>query len=285
MASDPRDELYRSDPDEFVARRTALAKELATAGEKAAAKELRTAKRPTTAAWALNQLRDLAPDEVAQVAEVAAAWAGERVQLQEAGADGGSDMRGLMDRKRALVRALLAQARLVLADTGRASDAVERQVADTLDAALVDPEVAALLAAGQLVTATRATGLEGMLAPDRPAVSGSAPAKGAHAAKAGPSKSDEVGDELQRRREAKARAAEEARAKVDADLAAAAAEEAYAEAQDRLTDAEADLAAAQTEVADLQAELERARSRASESRRAVSTARGQLAAAERRRRP
>lgn len=280
MATDPRDELYRSDPEQFVARRTALAKELAAAGDKAGAKDLRAAKRPTTAAWALNQLRDLAPDEVAEVAVVAAAWAGERAQLQGAGAEGDSDMRALVERKRALVRSLLAQVRTLLADTGRSSDAVERQAADTLDAALVDPDVAALLASGQLVTATRATGLEGMLAPDRPAASAAAPVKGAKTSKA-----DDLGDELQRRREAKARAADEARARAEAATAAAAAEEAYVQAQERLTDAEADLAAAQAEVADLQAELERARSRTSEARRAVSTARGQLAAAERKRHP
>jgi hypothetical protein len=49
------DELYGSDPTEFVAIRKRLASSLAAAGDTAAAKELRGARRPSTSAWALNR--------------------------------------------------------------------------------------------------------------------------------------------------------------------------------------------------------------------------------------
>ena len=50
------DELYGVDASEFVPARKRLASELRSAGDAAAAKTLLAARRPTTAAWSLNQL-------------------------------------------------------------------------------------------------------------------------------------------------------------------------------------------------------------------------------------
>src|SRR5215212_7080161 len=50
------DELYGVDPSEFVAVRKRLSATLRAAGDKDAAKELLAARRPSTSAWALNQV-------------------------------------------------------------------------------------------------------------------------------------------------------------------------------------------------------------------------------------
>ena len=58
------DELYSVAPGDFVARRKALASDLRAAGAAGPAKELAQARRPTTAAWALNQLARRHPELV-----------------------------------------------------------------------------------------------------------------------------------------------------------------------------------------------------------------------------
>lgn len=153
------DELYRTDPSSFVARRGELAKALVAEGDRAGAKEVRAAKRPTVAAWALNQLRDRAPAAVDEAVEVAAAWSDAQAELRDGGA---ADVRSLAGRRRELVAALGRAARAVLRDADRSSAAIERQVTDTIDAAAASPEVARRLADGRFTTAETATGLEGL---------------------------------------------------------------------------------------------------------------------------
>src|SRR6266850_845028 len=53
---DALDELYGAEPSEFVATRKRLSASLRDAGDKAGAKVLQGARRPSTSAWALNQL-------------------------------------------------------------------------------------------------------------------------------------------------------------------------------------------------------------------------------------
>ena len=53
---DPADALFDVEPKQFIAARDALAKELRSRGERDAATEVKTLRRPTVAAWALNQV-------------------------------------------------------------------------------------------------------------------------------------------------------------------------------------------------------------------------------------
>ena len=66
--SDTLDELYREHPDEFVAGRNRLAKDLRAAGEREQAKEVRRLRRPTAAAWLLNRVALSSPDRLEQFA-------------------------------------------------------------------------------------------------------------------------------------------------------------------------------------------------------------------------
>ena len=63
------DELYAVDPADFMATRKQLVADLRAAGDAGAAKELGAARRPTNAAWALNQLARRHGDLVDQFLE------------------------------------------------------------------------------------------------------------------------------------------------------------------------------------------------------------------------
>ncbi|MGH9246982.1 MAG: hypothetical protein ACRD29_22225, partial [Acidimicrobiales bacterium] len=64
------DSLYQLPPEEFVAARDALARELRQAGNKDSATAVTALRRPTVAAWALNQLRQRDPDGVEELSAV-----------------------------------------------------------------------------------------------------------------------------------------------------------------------------------------------------------------------
>jgi len=271
------DELYRTPPDTFVARRTELAGELTVAGDKAGAKQLKAAKRPTLAAWALNQLRYEAPDLVDDAGEVADL--GRRMLT----GDAPGDARALSQRRRDVAAARTVEARRVLKSAGEASAAIERQVVETLDAALVSPEVADQLLAGRLLAATTATGFEGLLAlpgggedaaagglvdrtKRRPkkAKDGDGPAL--RVIDGGRTDDDAAAAELGARRAETAEAASQAEATLErlAAEAQVAAEE-HEDGQALLETAEAELRAAQAKALALEHRLEEARAREREA--------------------
>src|SRR5258706_12629024 len=70
---DALDELYGVDPSEFVAVRKRLSSSLRSAGDKEAAKELLAARRPSTSAWALNQVARRQPQVIESLLEASRA--------------------------------------------------------------------------------------------------------------------------------------------------------------------------------------------------------------------
>lgn len=139
------DELYGVDPSEFVAARKRLAAELRSAGENEAAKTLQAARRPTTAAWALNQL---SRQEPALVESFLAA--GRELQAAQMGSTGGRE--AMRDATRAHREALAAATDAALATLeSRATDAYRTQIIATLHAASVDDAVAEQLQQGRLI--------------------------------------------------------------------------------------------------------------------------------------
>ncbi|MDQ3146055.1 MAG: hypothetical protein M3R01_03825, partial [Actinomycetota bacterium] len=91
--------LYELAPEEFVAAREALAKELVAEGDRAAAKEVRALRRPTVVAWAANQLVRRHP----QAVESLLAAGGQLRAAQEGalGGAGGAGLREAMGERRA----------------------------------------------------------------------------------------------------------------------------------------------------------------------------------------
>lgn len=144
-------ELYGAAPEAFTERRGALAAAARGAGDRAAAKAIAALRRPTRAAWVVNLLVRADPSAPGKLAELAGAL---RAAQQ---ARHGPRLRELSAARGALVDALTNQA-LATADVPDPPPSLRLEVAQTLTAALADPEVAAAFATGTLTRAAQWSG-------------------------------------------------------------------------------------------------------------------------------
>jgi hypothetical protein len=138
------DELYGVDPDEFVATRKRLAGELRSAADKDAVKAVQGARRPTTAAWALNRLSRDEPELVEELLERS-----RDLRRAQTGAGGRDAMREATRAQRQALADMVDAAMAQLGD--RASDAYRSQLLATLQGASADDAVAEQLRTGRLV--------------------------------------------------------------------------------------------------------------------------------------
>jgi len=144
-------ELYSCDPAEFVDRRGSLVAGARAAGQAPAAKRIAGLRKPTRAAWVVNQLVRAAPGVPAELARL-----GEDLRAAQRSLDGTS-IRELSLRRRQLIEDL---ARRAFAVSGQRSApaGLRDEVFATLGAALADQQVAERLAAGTLERAARSQG-------------------------------------------------------------------------------------------------------------------------------
>ncbi len=134
-------ELFALDPKDFVRERDALAKQLRAGGDRDEAARVKALRRPTVAAWAINQVARDKPDAVGALLDAAAK------------ARGGRDMRrALADRRDAIAHVMRA-VRDVLAGSGRDRDAHDRDVEELLNGAVANDATAELLRDGELTGA------------------------------------------------------------------------------------------------------------------------------------
>lgn len=153
---DPVSELYRVDPDDFVAARNRVAKELKAEGRKDEAAEVAGLRRPPPSAWALNQVALDHPELVDAVLEAGAALRG---AMGDALGGDASGVREAQAAERRAVDATVAAAAKVLSSAGRAAtDALKLRIAASLRAAVVDGDVADLVRRGILGTDRDAPG-------------------------------------------------------------------------------------------------------------------------------
>ncbi len=155
-SGDEIDALYALPLDEFTRARNDLARSLRTEGRRDEADAVSGLRKPTLAAWVVNQLARERRSEVESLLDGAAA-------IKAGGVDGDA-------RFRAGVDALLRSARQILTDADRKpTDSVLQEVATTLRAsAAAAPDE---LAAGRLSEALETTGfdvLAGAVPPSRP---------------------------------------------------------------------------------------------------------------------
>lgn len=148
-AADPADaiadELYGLDRDEFIAARDERAAQARAAGDKDLAKRIKALRKPTLAAWLVNRLAREEPDEVARLGKLGD-------ELRQAHSElAGAALRTLSRRRHELVQSLTDRAER-LAESA-VSESVSREVYDTLDAALTDPDSADAVAEGRITTA------------------------------------------------------------------------------------------------------------------------------------
>jgi hypothetical protein len=241
------DRLYTLPLDDFVTGREELARGLREQGDRERAKEIKALRKPTVAAWAVNQL---ARREKMSLRSLLTA--GERLRAaQQELLEGGSTKpleRARQDERKAL-GVLTEAARKVLGETRQTpSQSTLDRVTETLHAAALDPELAQQVRQGRLTRETRALGFgfESIAFPSE-----------AEGRRGGTNKASE------RRTKERAAAKAEQRAAKDrvreARRALANAEQALAEQQRALAHAESELASRRSDLRTSEAALEGAR--------------------------
>ncbi|KYF75805.1 hypothetical protein BE11_13685 [Sorangium cellulosum] len=113
---DEVDDLYKKPLGDFTRARDDLAKRLRQAGDKAAAERVKALRRPTAAAWTLNQLARRYPQRLEALLD-----AGERLREAQRGAlapGGAQELREASQSHRAIVNELLRAAPALFAEGG-----------------------------------------------------------------------------------------------------------------------------------------------------------------------
>ena len=200
---DGLDDLYGLPLDRFVAERDALAKRLRADGRRAEADEVKALRRPTVAAWGVNQVVRTQSRAARRLWEAGDAL----IEAQEALLGGRGEakaLRAASEGEREALDGLVAAARGLLSGEGRdLGEATIERVRETLHAAAIDPGSREDVAAGRAAKERAHAGLGafgGVVAPsDAPAKPGRARSKKPDK----PDKPDEP-DKPARKRRAKA---------------------------------------------------------------------------------
>jgi exonuclease VII small subunit len=257
------DRLYGLEPEAFVGERDRLVRELRAAGERETAEQVKQLRKPTLAAWTINQLARQERRDVDLLLD-----AGHRLREAHERVLAGEDPGRLSEAQRAqrdALGALHKAARRILAETGR-SEAALAHVTPTLQAAAVSSEGRELLARGRLTGELEATGFD-LLAP----LTGETAEKRARRRKkpSAPAERRTRQAELERMRlEDARRELREARETVkSSEKALRAAEQRAAKARKELTDAEEGLQARKAALRDARTALRRAEKQAREAER------------------
>ena len=142
------DELYDLPPTDFTAARNALARALRGEGQRDAADRVAKLRRPTIAAWAVNQTVRRHRDRIAALLD-----AGQDVRRAQRRALSGVRRSGLREAtrtRRQLIDQLTDLAAEILADQGSSPDSHRSDIAATFDAASGDDDAAETVNAAQL---------------------------------------------------------------------------------------------------------------------------------------
>jgi hypothetical protein len=195
------DELYGLPPGEFTRARDARVKEVRADGDREAADAIKALRKPTLAAWALNQLARRRRKDLDGLLK-----AGEQLRAAQEELVGGGDREAFQSaaaKERELVAELSADAAALASEAGQSGGGLEEKVAETLHAAALDEQIAAELRSGHLVREREAIGGFGPaagVALSSPAKSApkARPGRSAARAKAAPRSSKEDASERQR---------------------------------------------------------------------------------------
>ncbi len=153
------DDLYGLPLDEFIPARGELAKQLRKAGQRDEAKAVAARRKPSVAAWGVNQLVRTQRPAIKQLFE-----AGDELRDAQsdllAGRGDGRALRAAGERERAAVDDLVERARGLLSSAGNElSASVIERVSDTLHAAALDEDAREQVLDGRLERELRHVGL------------------------------------------------------------------------------------------------------------------------------
>ncbi|WP_144679746.1 hypothetical protein [Cellulosimicrobium sp. TH-20] len=145
------DDLFALPLEQFVVARTAAAKRIKASGDAVGAERVGRLTKPTVAAWVVNQVARERPDDVAALVSLGD-------ELRDATADR-TRLRTLDRLRRERVERVVGEVRDAGEIAGRAvsGTAVDR-LAETLTAAVMDPDAGALVRAGRLSQALQHVG-------------------------------------------------------------------------------------------------------------------------------
>ncbi|MBD1542236.1 hypothetical protein G9E11_08260 [Arthrobacter sp. IA7] len=146
--------LYALPFDDFIAARTAAAKDAAVSS-KPLAHAIRALPKPSVAAWTVNMLAHHRPDAVQQLRVL-----GQTMQAAQASLDAAA-LRELAKERRKLLGTAVGEARLAAEEQGRKiSGPVATEVEETLRAATADLAAAAAVESGLLLRGLSADGVD-----------------------------------------------------------------------------------------------------------------------------
>src|SRR4051794_21531534 len=149
MPADDADALYGLTLDAFVPERDALAKRLRAGGDRAAADEVKALRKPSVAAWAVNQTVRSQPKAARALWDAGDALIAAQDELLGGSGDAAA-LRAAIEGERTAVDALVEAARGLLTSEGRdLGEATLERVRETLHAAAIDPDAREEVAAGR----------------------------------------------------------------------------------------------------------------------------------------
>jgi hypothetical protein len=142
------DRLYALPLDEFVKERDELARSLRKADRRSDAATVKELRKPSVAAWALNQAVRTRRDDLRELLDAGDALRKAQERLLAGGERG--ELRGATERERKAVSRLAEAAAVIGGEAGRSST-LEPRLQATLHAAALDDQVREELAGGRLV--------------------------------------------------------------------------------------------------------------------------------------
>jgi hypothetical protein len=153
------DELYGLPLEQFIPERTALAKSLRAQKRRDEAAEVAALRKPSVAAWAVNQLVRTQRDATKSLFHAGDALREAQSDLLDGRGDGKA-LRTARERQRTAVEELVSKARGLLTSEGyELSPSIIERVGDTLHAAALDEDAREQVRDGRLVREMRHVGL------------------------------------------------------------------------------------------------------------------------------
>lgn len=147
------DALYARPLDEFVAARDAAVRQATDSGDRLGAARVKRLRKPSVAAWVINQVARAHPDEFGALAQL-----GDELRAATQDRDR-ARIRALDHLRRERTDALVRAVREAGEVGGRSvSSAVLDRMTETLTAAVMDPDAAAVVRAGRLSRALQHVG-------------------------------------------------------------------------------------------------------------------------------
>jgi hypothetical protein len=159
------DELFHGPLEDFTPARNELAKSLRADGEAEAADWVKGLRKPTRAAWLVNQLAARKAKEVAALLEVGRELRAAQEEMV-AGSTDRAKLREAASRERRAIDSLVETAGAIGREHGVGGQVFDR-VGETLQAASSDPQVAEAIERGRLTREQRAAGI-GLVGPATP---------------------------------------------------------------------------------------------------------------------